>query len=239
MTATPLDDIHLPGRALTQLANIDVRDWIEGHAIEAGSAWWAAALHDKGFDYTVVGDTIRRDDIFALADDAIESPPGALTLLWNSLAWGSDGKRRKNKARIASVARNPDRAGTLLQGAARLSRTDPRSAYDLLYPRNRTAIPELGPSFFTKYLYFAGGGAASHPCCILDENVALALRKMCGWESLPTKQWRATAYERYATLLSNWVIEQGWQRLDIIERWLFEEGKRIPRPRRARQCRPG
>jgi hypothetical protein len=96
-----------------------------------------------------------------------------------------------------------------------------------LYPRNRTAIPELGPAFFTKYLYFAGGGAASHPCCILDENVALALHQACGWQSLPTKNWLATAYERYAALLARWVIEHRLARVDVIERWLFEEGKRL------------
>jgi hypothetical protein len=105
-----------------------------------------------------------------------------------------------------------------------LSRTEPRAAYGLLYPNNHTAIPELGPAFFTKYLYFAGGGAAGHPCCILDENVALALHKTCGWRSLPSKNWLDTAYDRYAALLARWVTKHRLGRLDVIERWLFEQG---------------
>ena len=80
-----------------------------------------------------------------------------------------------------------------------------------------------------KYLYLAGGGDPAHPCCILDENVALALRKTCGWKSLPLKGWLATAYDRYAALLGMWVDAHDLGRRDVIERWLFEEGKRLRR----------
>lgn len=227
MAATPLEDVHLPACAAAKLAEVHVEDWIDNHGVGVGRTWWTSALREHGFDDTLVGDTLRRADIFALAEHARDSPAAALTLLWNSIAWGSGSKRRNNKGRIASVARDPDNAGALLQAAAWLSRTDPRAAYDLLYPCNRTAIPELGPAFFTKYLYFAGGGAAEHPCCILDENVALALQKTCGWRSLPTRSWLATAYERYAVLLARWVGEHGLARPDVVERWLFEEGKRL------------
>lgn len=118
---------------------------------------------------------------------------------------------------------------TWVRSSAQLARTDPLGAYDLLYPGNKTAIPDLGPAFFTKYLYFAGAGAADHPCAILDENVALALKQTCGWHSLPTKKWLATAYERYAALLGRWVDEHGLRRRDVVERWLFETGKNLPR----------
>jgi hypothetical protein len=78
-----------------------------------------------------------------------------------------------------------------------------------------------------KYLYFAGASAPTHPCCILDENVALALQKTCGRHSLPLRGWVATAYDRYATLLGMWVKISDLGRRDVIERWLFEEGKRL------------
>lgn len=227
VTATPLEDIQLPALAIEQLANAQMTDWIDNHQIDVGRDWWTSTLCAHGFEDTLVGETIRRADIFALADQAAETPTGALTLLWNSLAWGSGSKRRNNKARIASVARDREAAAALLQRAARLSRSEPRAAYGLLYPDNRTAIPELGPAFFTKYLYFAGGGAAGHPCCILDENVAMALHRTCGWRSLPSKNWLDSAYGRYAELLTRWVSEHRLGRLDAIERWLFEEGKRL------------
>ena len=100
-----------------------------------------------------------------------------MTLLWNSLAWGSGDKRRNNKARIAAIAADPAASAALPeQAAALLSRTDPPAAYDLLYPRNRTAISDLGPAFFTNVPVLRRRRPA-HPCCILDENVALALQK--------------------------------------------------------------
>ena len=229
MTATPLTDIHLPEQALTELRAVEVDEWIHNHAIPVGRPWWTQTLADHGLEDTLTGETIRRADIFALADPATDDPAAALTLLWNSLAWGSGDKRRNNKARIAAIAADPDAAAALLQQAATRSRTDPQAAYDLLYPRNRTAISDLGPAFFTKYLYFAGGGDPAHPCAILDENVALALQKTCGWTSLPLKGWLASAYQRYATLLGMWVDRHDLGRRDSIERWLFEEGKRVRR----------
>ncbi|MCV7382223.1 hypothetical protein H7K14_00065 [Mycolicibacter longobardus] len=227
MTATPLTDIHLPEQAVAELRSADVAEWIHGHAIPVGRPWWTQTLTAHGFADTLIGETIRRADIFALADTAPETPQAALTLLWNSLAWGSGDKLRNNRARIASIAADRVGAAAVLQQAAALSHTDPQSAYHLLYPRNRTAICNLGPAFFTKYLYFAGGGDPAHPCCILDENVVLALQKTCGWKSLPLRGWLDSAYQRYATLLGIWVDEHSLDRPDIIERWLFEEGKRI------------
>lgn len=177
MTATPRTDIRLPERALTELSSVAVDAWIDNHAISVGRPWWTHTRAAHGFDDTLAGETIRRADIFALAERAADDSAAALTLLWNALAWGSGNKRRNNKARIASIAADPTAAAALLQQAARLSHTDPQAAYDLLYPHNRTAISYLGPAFFTKYLYFAGGGDPTHPCAILDANVALALHR--------------------------------------------------------------
>lgn len=62
--------------------------------------------------------------------------------------------------------------------------------------RRALQSPRPRPAFFTKLMYFAGGGHPHHPCAILDENVALALQKTCGWTSLPLKGWLASAYQR-------------------------------------------
>ena len=110
MTATPLTDIHLPEQALTELRGVDVSDWIHDHAIPVGRPWWTQTLAAHGLDDTLTGETIRRADIFTLADAAPDDPAAALTLLWNSLAWGSGDKRRTNKARIAAIAADPDAA---------------------------------------------------------------------------------------------------------------------------------
>jgi hypothetical protein len=229
MAATDLADMHLPATAVAELQAVDPVEWIDHHRIDVGRSWWTGALADHDFDDTILGETISRADIFAIADRALEDPDAAITLLWNALAWGSGEKRRNNKARIAAVAQDRTAAGQLLQHAARISRADPLQAYDLLYPENKTAISDLGPAFFTKYLYFAGAGSAEHRCSILDENVALSLNRTSGWKSLPSSKWLATAYERYALLLDRWTHEHAIPRHDTFERWLFEDGKRMRR----------
>jgi len=85
------------------------------------------------------------------------SPPGdVFTLLWRALAWGSGSKLRQNTRRLVNIAADVPRAEKLLTTAAETSRHDPRGAYAVLRPGVRNAIPSLGPSFFTKFLYFAG-----------------------------------------------------------------------------------
>jgi len=77
MTATPLTDIQLPEQALTERR--DVTEWIHDHAIAVGRPWWTQTLTAHGLDDTLTGETIRRADIFALADAATDDP-AALTL---------------------------------------------------------------------------------------------------------------------------------------------------------------
>ena len=47
--------------------------------------------------------------------------------------------------------------------------------------------------------------------------------------SLPINEgnWLATAYERYAILMDRWVDQHQLPRHDLVERWLFENGKTI------------
>jgi hypothetical protein len=103
------------------------------------------------------------------------------------------------------VAADSDRCGGLLAEAAAMAADDPIAAYALLRPA-RTAINGLGPAFFTKFLYFAGGGRRGS--LILDARVAGRLRRSCGWASLVgTTSWPATTYGRYLELLHRWADE--------------------------------
>ena len=86
-------------------------------------------------------------------------------------------KYRLMRKRLDTVAVSIEDARDLLAEAAAASRTDPMSAYDLLYPGGRTRLKFLGPAFFTKFLYFAGGGLPAHPCLIIDERTASALER--------------------------------------------------------------
>ncbi|MFJ5985902.1 hypothetical protein [Lentzea sp. NPDC092896] len=177
--------------------------------------WWRdeiGARHLPGRPPTE--DALTRAQVGAPGDDVF-------TLLWRTLAWGSGSYLRLNARRLTSIAADVPRCEDLLTRAADLSRSDPASAFALLRPGNRNAIRYLGPSFFTKFLYFAGGGAPDHPCLILDRVVATRLRDECGWASLHRQgPWPVETYERYCGLLARWARETG-RAPDEIELKLF------------------
>lgn len=133
---------------------------------------------------------------------------------------------RLNRRRIRAVADSPSSAVAALRQALEMAREDPERAYEALRPEGRNAIACLGPAFSTKVLYFAGGGALSHPCVILDSRVAATLRNACEWDSLGDNGWPTSTYVRYCGLLDRWADEESRQfgrRIggDEIERWLF------------------
>ncbi|MEU4767972.1 hypothetical protein AB0H12_32455 [Actinosynnema sp. NPDC023794] len=188
---------------------------VNDHAIHVREQWWRDAIGARGLPGTPpVGPTLTRAEVWAQADDVF-------TLLWRAPAWGSGSHLRQNARRLDSIAADVPRAEKLLAEAAEKSRHDAAGAYALLWPDNRSAIRALGPSFFTKFLYFAGGGDPEHPCLVLDRVVATALRDHCGWASLdPAGSWPAHTYQRYCDLLARWARERH-RAPDEIERTLF------------------
>ncbi|WP_415837805.1 hypothetical protein, partial [Smaragdicoccus niigatensis] len=223
--------LNAPQGMCGYLSSVDVTEYIFGHAVTVNEDWWRIALAESGFGNGVLTPVIRRRDLFAMADEALTSPHGALMLLWNTLAWGTGTGARNNSRRIRAIAADREGCSAALMRAAQLARIDPSAAYEALRPsRNRNLIAYLGPAFFTKYLYVAGGGNADHRCVILDMRVASALRP-AGWSTMPLTGWWTETYMRYIELLENWRDEIGVDRLDLLERWLFEQG-RPPRARR-------
>lgn len=223
MAPTDLTVLPAPASLRADVDGIDAKAYIHGHTITVHQRWLRTELaaHDLDQD-SLLGPTISRGDLFALAEAATLDGAGALRLLWNTLAWGTGTRTRHGRNRIRAIAADADGFGALLATAARKARTEPEAAYNLLRPGDRAnAISYLGPSFFTKYLYFAGAGNPAHPCHILDERVARSLQH-AGWSSLPDQFWSASAYRRYNELLHRWSTEVGAPRSDVIERWLFD-----------------
>lgn len=216
--------IDVPSALRRWLSTANSDAVIYSHQISIDRDWWTRQLAVHDFDDTLLGSKLSRSDLFQLADAAIESPEGAISLLWNTLAWGVGTRPRNVKRRIAAVAADRARAGELLQEAAQMSRIDPVRAYELLRPNKyRNAITWLGPAFFTKFLYFAGGGRPDHPCCILDNRVARTLQTS-GWPGLANGSWSAQTYDGYTSLIGQWRRETDCARNDLIERWLFDAG---------------
>ncbi|RDI24742.1 hypothetical protein DFR72_109322 [Lentzea flaviverrucosa] len=189
---------------MTDLSTLSLPEWARGAAVVESPVlikpeWWRDEISARHLPGTPpVEDRITRAGVRAPADDVF-------TLLWRTLAWGSGRYLRLNAQRLTSIAADVPRCEKLLTEAADRARSDPGAAFALFRPGVRNEIRYLGPSFFTKFLYFAGGGAPDHPCLILDRRVATVLRERCGWTSLHRKgPWPAETYERYCGLLARW-----------------------------------
>ncbi|MFD9699893.1 hypothetical protein [Lentzea sp. NPDC059081] len=196
---------------MTDLTTLTLPAWadpaqevVDEHGVQIKADWWRDAIGSRRLPgVPPVGEELTRAEVWAPADDVF-------TLLWRTLAWGSGPYLRLNLRRLDSVAADVPGCERLLTKAAELSGSDPAGAFALLRPGRHNAIRSFGPSFFTKFLYFAGGGAPEHPCAILDRVVATRLRDECGWASLHRYgPWPAETYERYCGLLARWAGERG------------------------------
>jgi hypothetical protein len=203
-------------------------------AVDVPPQWWKERLEGRGLAdelFDAPDDQITRAQLFELGKQATESAANARRLLWATLAWGTGRRHRNNRARIKAVAESLDARSETLRKAAELGRTDPEQAYRELRPYSN-AVPYLGPPFFTKFLYFAGGGSSSHRCLILDSMVAKSLRRHCGWTSLTGfYAWSSDDYLAYCDLLACWSAQLSestpgeFVTPDRIEYALFRRGK--------------
>ena len=244
-TPTFLDDLILPAQCHEDLTNQQRSDRVLRHSVTVNLDWWNQRLTDLELPGTPVTGTnasglpvtggaaqVSRAQLFSLGGPVVEDGEAALRLLWHVLAWGTGTSARQCRRRLASVAAAPSDTTALLRESAETARRDPGVAYGLLCPGGRRyAIKYFGAAFFTKYLHFAGAGHPQHRALILDDRVAEALRRLCGWGSLRTGgYWPATTYDRYCALLARWAEEESdaLGRLvcpDEIERWLFDHGR--------------
>lgn len=233
MTETDLATLPVPAE-LRLAATGDYADRarvVEGQRVRVDLGWWNASLRQLGAPggpmrvggaESGVAD-VTRGHVFAAAQSSVWQ------LLWLSMAWGTGSRRRLVHKRMRAAAADPDRYAAALAAAAADAAADPVRAYATLYPGDRSLVPSLGPSFFTKFLYFAGGGDPGHRSRILDSRVARSLHR-AGWSSLRAGgAWPARTYGRYSTLLDRWSTELSGElgrpvAADTVERWLFDRG---------------
>ena len=201
MNMTDLSALEPPPELLARVRAADPVKEIHSHAVEVDLTWWNEALSshrlaggpvcgDRGGEEVDSGRaTMTRGNLFQLSAAAVESEEGAQRLLWHALAWGSGLKVRKNLQRMEAVSHLPGGGEALVEAAA-LARAKPVDAYERLRPRGVNLVAHLGPAFFTKFLYFAGGKAPENPSLILDSVVARALKRR-GWSSPGSHGWPA------------------------------------------------
>lgn len=175
---------------------------------------------------------ISRGGLFQLARQAREDETGhgACHLFWQSLAWGTGNSHRNTPGRIKSVSSNEEQTAVLLRDSARLAVKNPEQAFLKLQP-NRPALKSWGPNFFTKYLYFAGGGTIDHPSLIVDARVLATLAEITGKPGLRARytNYSVNTYSSACSVMRTWAEELSSPDrtvgADEVERWAFEAGK--------------
>jgi hypothetical protein len=212
MARTDVTALELPSWAVPR----DPRELaVSAQSIEIRTGWWRNEISSRGLPgEPPSSESLTRADVWSQAGDVF-------TLLWHVLAWGAGRYLRQNVRRLVVIASDVDRCGALLTEAAELSVKDPEAAFAVLRPGRTNVVTHLGPSFFTKFLYFAGGGSPAHPSLILDRRVATSLRDECGWDSMHrVGPWPPDTYRRYCDLLARWAKDHD-RVPDELERTLF------------------
>lgn len=198
-----------------QTTDFDPHLWHD--ALSADSRWWPPELDDarSSIDRTLVHQIGRR---------ATEPGPAAHTLVAATI-WGSGNRRVRLRTRswahgFDSVADRLAAAACVLQDEGSLA------AFAALLHGGRLYVNGIGPSFFTKFLYFAGylNGLYQLRPLIFDRVARQALRMLCG---LDLTENSVDDYAIYLELAHSWAQE--WQtEPDVVERALFDVGKCSP-----------
>ncbi|WP_422733381.1 hypothetical protein ACN26Y_21455 [Micromonospora sp. WMMD558] len=195
-----------------QTTEFDPQLWQD--ALSADSRWWPRELEEAG-------STIDRTLVHVIGRRATEPVAAAHTFV-AATVWGSGNRRIRLRTR--SWADAFEVVANRLAAAARLLQDEgPFPAYAALLPGGRLYVNGVGPSFFTKFLYFAGYLSAVDQLrpLIFDRVVRDALRMLCG---LDLRGNSVADYETYLELARNWAQE--WQtEPDVVERVLFDVGK--------------
>jgi hypothetical protein len=154
---------------------------------------------------------LDRRTVFQVAERAAQ-PLGATQALVAAAVWGTGTQGLGRARRLRVFGNDADEIGARLTGAVRILHDDgPVKAYEYLHGDGGNRVSHLGPSFGTKFLYFAGYGRArgSRQPLILDQYVARALTRLCGvgW---PAAGWSTSQYADYLDRAYKWA--SAWER---------------------------
>ena len=191
---------------------------VAGQSIKIRTGWWRHEIESRGLPgRPPEAAALTRAEVVA-ADIARRSTCSPCCgTRWRGARAGTCGK---TSAAWTSIAEDVAARGDALTEAAEPSATT-RLRRTPCCAGGTQRHQGLGPSFFTKFLYFAGGGAPDHPCLILDRLVATALRDhAAGTPCTAPARGRAQTYPRYCDLLARWARERH-RAPDEFERTLF------------------
>ena len=203
---------------------------------------WLDRLPDKRLWPVILDDCpqvgswprVNRRIVFTVAEPAT-TPDAAIRLYVAAAVWGV-GLRARNVTRRIWALADGQEVGKKLAGAVDLLLTEgPVAAYAALAD-GACRVKHLGPSFFTKFLYFAGWDRTSgdRQPLILDRYVTFALNELAGLGWTPYGGWTADHYDRYLDYANGWAERWcGGVPPDVVEQTLFEHGRQIARKRES------
>lgn len=226
-----------PSELVTYLKSSTRTKTVREHAVTVGLDWWndrhngLPGLPVRAQGHTTGNRLLSRQSLFTLAEQISDDRTGvaAVQLLWHTLAWGTGPSQRGNAKRITTVTADLPRNRELLWEAAVASRSDSSAAFQLLRAKNRNTISYLGPNFFTKFLYFAGGGNPQHPCVIVDARVRGRLYRATEKSDrrfAARSQYGVSDYTAALECMRSWAEEATTLvgrpvAVDEVERWAF------------------
>lgn len=226
--------LQLDGGWLADLARwITERPDPAGHTVRLGVAW--SSLEDLPENVRRVG-SVSRAEVFELADECRSGQARWFDLLCLSYAWGmgTTGYGRHRWDVIAEDTSRSDIETNLGTAVALLdddAETGTLAAYFHLNNRSAGRIGNLGPAFFTKFLYFAGGrhtvSDSQQRPLILDAVLARQMRRASdGNLSMPAAGFTTPQYATYLAVmrrLAQAEVPSGPVATDAIEYAAFRD----------------
>lgn len=208
------------------------------HGFDIDLQWWQSELDTAGFQSKTKlaqggpeNSLVLRRDLFKMADEVRNESASVEDFAFMVLVWGSGPSRRNNRARIRTIIGAQPRA---LKAALDLSLEDRMASFKAFRNKGRNLFPFLGPSFFSKLMYFYGAGDPSHGAPIVDLRVLRALsRTEAGKGIYVGFNYGPQTYARACTIMediSSAALTSKQAGLkdcspDVVERWAFEAGK--------------
>ncbi|WP_152649903.1 8-oxoguanine DNA glycosylase OGG fold protein [Demequina globuliformis] len=195
---------------------------------------WQALINATAqveLDLSSLGGSIRRDEVVALADRAIGSgrylDAFILTMIWGygPAGYGPSRTRSVIESEPAENSKGASSVEARLAGASNLARTGSLidradKAYRFIN-RGEGECKNLGPSFFTKWLYVSSAQGAARSAMalpILDEVTRQYVNRNRGTIA-PIRVRYTDDYVRYVKVLNHWAgeAEEGTSIVDVEE----------------------
>lgn len=190
--------------------------------------FWPQQLDDdevdnKGYRW------VSRDGVFAIA--AADGEHRELHTAVAAYVWGLGKNAYDIGRRVRAFTMNADTVENNLRTAASILETDGAvAAYESMLHGGAAQTHEMGPAYFTKFLFFIGyqnPAVTGLRPLILDKRVATALRHRGTFgPKAGNGGWPSDLYERYLTYCQ----EQNPDDPEAVEADLFNEGRATDKP---------